>query len=58
MKTTQKDYTLLNTETKNVNLKLNPTKSLRPQKSMMRIKSLKPKRLNTVSKVSIKISNI
>ena len=34
-------------------LKLNPLQSLRPQKSMVRIKSLKPKRLNIASKVSI-----
>lgn len=30
-----------------------PVKSLRPQKSMMRIKSLKPKRLQTTSRVKV-----
>jgi hypothetical protein len=58
MKTTEKEYTLENPEIKTTNLRLNPLKSLRPQKSMMRIKSLKPKRLNIASKISIKSSKV
>ncbi|MFT6632160.1 MAG: hypothetical protein ACJAS4_002122 [Bacteriovoracaceae bacterium] len=31
-----------------------PSKSIRPQKSMMRVQSLKPKRLSIATKVSVK----
>lgn len=31
-----------------------PTKSIRPQKSMVRVKSLKPRRMNIASKVAVK----
>jgi hypothetical protein len=53
MKTTDKDYTLENKQIRSA-LNSNPLKSLRPQKSMVRIKSLKPKRLNVASKIRVK----
>lgn len=50
-KNSQKD-----TESKVVPLNVTPSKSLRPQKSMVRVKSFKPNRIATVEKVRIKRS--
>lgn len=59
MKTTEKDLsenTLTQKDfTTNMSIKnTSPLRSVRPQKSMVRIKSLKPKRLNIASKVMMK----
>ena len=35
-----------------------PLKSIRPQKSMMKVKSLKPKRLNIAMKVKVKSTTL
>lgn len=54
MKTAENETTQESIKT--VKIKMNPLKSLRPQKSMVRVKSLKPKRLRIASKVSVKSS--
>ena len=63
MKTTENSITseTETTHTKTVRSRVispisSPSKSIRPQKSMMRIQSLKPKRLNIATKVSVKKS--
>lgn len=56
MKTSENTTTenTLNEKITPVTRKASPLKSFRPQKSMVKIKSLKPKRLNIAMKVRLK----
>lgn len=57
MKTTRIDFSKENSQKSQTSLPgetVQPLKSVRPNKSMVRVKSLKPNRMNLAGKVAIK----
>lgn len=56
MKTTEKLNSQETIKTKVISTNILRAKSVRPQKSMVRIQSLKPKRLQIATKVNVKKS--
>jgi hypothetical protein len=60
MKTTKIDFSKENSQQNDTSLPgdtVQPLKSIRPNKSMVRVKSLKPNRMNLAGKVAIKRKN-